>query len=112
MSEPLKAAAFYILLALSAGELHGYAVMRAVDERSGARVRLRTASFYRHLARLLETGLVAEAPFRPPDDDPRRGAYYQLTDLGRAALAAERARLEELLAAADAWAPMPRQGPL
>ena len=30
---PLPAAQFHILLALSAGELHGYAIMQAVEHR-------------------------------------------------------------------------------
>ena len=105
MFTPLKPASFYILLALSDRSRHGYAIMQAIRERSSGRFAVRTASFYRHLARLIEAGLVAEAAIRPADDDPRRGAYYELTPAGHAELAAERARLEDLLAAADAWAP-------
>ncbi|HET9373304.1 MAG TPA: helix-turn-helix transcriptional regulator [Vicinamibacterales bacterium] len=101
----LKPASFYILLALADRSRHGYGIMQAVRERSSGSVTVRTASFYRHLARLIEAGLVAESADRPDDDDPRRGAYYDLTPAGRAALDAERARLEDLLAAADTWAP-------
>jgi len=99
----LKPAIFYMLLALADGERHGYGVMQAVRERSAGRVTLGTATFYRHLARLLESGLVEESPSRPEDADPRRGAYYRITSGGRAALADERARLQDLLAAADTW---------
>jgi DNA-binding PadR family transcriptional regulator len=102
---PLKQASFYILLSLADRARHGYAIMQAIRERSGGRVAVQTASFYRHLARLIEEGLVAESTLRPDDDDPRRGAYYELTPAGHAALADERARLEDLLAAANAWAP-------
>ena len=55
---PLKPAVFYILLALAEQESHGYAVMQAVRERSAGQVPLRTGSFYRHLAQLIEDGLV------------------------------------------------------
>jgi DNA-binding PadR family transcriptional regulator len=98
---PLKPAVFYILLALAERDSHGYAVMQAVRERSAGQVPLRTGSFYRHLAALIDEGLVAESPDRPEDDDPRRGAYYRITDKGHRALAAERRRLSSLVAALD-----------
>jgi PadR family transcriptional regulator PadR len=107
---PLKPAVFYILLALAERESHGYAVMQAVRERSAGQVPLRTGSFYRHLARLIEAGLVAEAG-HPRDDDPRRGSYYRITARGQRVLAAERRRLAALLAAIDGLHHAPRRGP-
>jgi len=98
MSRPLKPAALHILRALADKESHGYGVMVAVREQSGGRVPLQTGSFYRHLSKLIAAGLVDEAPRRQKDDDPRRGAYYRLTALGRQRLAAERRRLVELVA--------------
>jgi DNA-binding PadR family transcriptional regulator len=106
----LKPAVFYMLLALAERESHGYAVMQAVRERSAGQVPLRTGSFYRHLAQLIEDGLVAEAA-RPQDDDPRRGAYYRLTVRGHRVLAAERRRLAALVAAIDGLRQAPRRGP-
>ena len=67
---PLKPAVFHVLLALAEGATHGYAAMQAVREQSGGRIPIGTASFYRHLARLMDDGLVAEAAARPADDDP------------------------------------------
>ncbi|MEZ5319035.1 MAG: PadR family transcriptional regulator [Vicinamibacterales bacterium] len=104
----LKPAVFHILLALAGRDLHGYAAIQAVREQSAGRVPLNTASFYRHLNGLLDAGLVAEAP-RPSGDDPRRGAYYRTTASGRAALAAERRRLADLVAALDALRPSRRR---
>jgi DNA-binding PadR family transcriptional regulator len=106
---PLKPAVFHILLALADGPLHGYAAMQAVRERSGGSVRLSTGSFYRHLSKLLDDGLVGEAP-GPADDDPRRGAYYRVTPSGRQVLARARDRLAELVAALDALRPASRRG--
>jgi PadR family transcriptional regulator PadR len=105
---PLKPAAFYILLALAERESHGYAVMQAVRERSAGQVPLRTGSFYRHLARLIDAGLVAEAG-HPRDDDPRRGTYYRLTARGHSVLADERRRLAALVAAIDGLGVGPRR---
>ena len=109
VSSPLKPAVFYILLALAEAPTHGYAAMQAVREHSGGRVPIGTASFYRHLDKLIADGLVVEAA-RPADDDPRRGAYYRLTARGLRALAAERTRLARMVAAIDALKPA-RRGP-
>ncbi len=95
---PLKPAVFHILLALAEADSHGYGVMQAVLERSEGRIPLRTGAFYRHLAKLLDQELVEESDERPPDDDPRRGAYYHLTPLGHAVLAAEGRRMAGLVA--------------
>ncbi len=97
MSTPLKPAILYMLLALATEQRHGYGIMQAVREQSGGTVPLRTGSFYRYLSSLIDAGWVVESA-GPADDDPRRGAYYRLTDDGRQALASERRRLGALLA--------------
>jgi DNA-binding PadR family transcriptional regulator len=107
----LKPAALHILLALTEGDTHGYAIMQAVRARSGGKMRLGTGSFYRHLAKLIDAGLVAEVETRRPADDPRRGANYRLTSRGRHALNAEKRRLADLVAAIDGFSPSPRKGP-
>jgi DNA-binding PadR family transcriptional regulator len=95
----LPRAALFILAALSDDDAHGYAIMQRVRERSAGAVPLRTGSLYRHLARLIEDGLVQPAAGRPADHDPRRSTYYRLTALGRARLVEERRRLAALAAA-------------
>jgi DNA-binding PadR family transcriptional regulator len=109
---PLKPAVFYILLALADGDSHGYAVMQAVRDRSGGRVPMHAGSFYRHLAGLLETGLVTEiaGSARAKDKDPRRGVSYRLTPAGRQMIEAERQRLVELLKSFDTLRPVTRKG--
>jgi DNA-binding PadR family transcriptional regulator len=98
MSGQLPSAAVQILIALADSDRHGYGILRAVREQTDGRVPLRTGSLYRHLARLLDDGLVAEAPAPRRRDDPRRGVYYRLTPRGRAWLAEERTRLSTLVA--------------
>ena len=61
----LKPAVFHVLLALAEGATHGYGAMQAVREQSGGRVSIGTASFYRHLTRLIDDGLVVEASGAP-----------------------------------------------
>lgn len=100
MSEPLKPAMFHILLALADQDRHGYAIMQTVREQSGGRVPIQTGSFYRHLTRLIDDGLVTEAAVRHAED-PRRGTHYRLTANGRALLERERRYLAGVVAAMD-----------
>lgn len=100
---PLKPVVCLVLLALAEKERHGYAVMLAVRERSQGRIRLETGPLYRHLKRLVDTGLVEEADGRSAvEDDQRRRCYYRLTGLGRAVVTAEGARLATLVEATRA----------
>ena len=98
---PLTPVAFEILLALADGELHGYSIMREVEQRSSGAVTLHPGTLYRALARLLESGLIEELDERPaPADDDERRRYYQLTDLGIAVARAEAERIASQLHAA------------
>jgi DNA-binding PadR family transcriptional regulator len=110
ISLPLKPQVLHILLALAGEDRHGYAIMQTVREQSGGTVPLRTGSFYRHLATLIDAGLVDEAPARREHDDPRRGAYYRLTAEGRRLLQAEKQRLVALVAAFPRGTGAPRKG--
>ena len=94
----LKPIPLHILLALADGDSHGYAIMQAIRAQSNGTVTVQTASFYRHLGRLIDEGWVAEAAGRREGDDPRRGTYYRLTPRGRQVLAEERQRLTDLVA--------------
>ncbi len=107
---PVKPVVFHILFALAGGDCHGYGVIRKVRERSEGRIQLESGPFYRHLRKLLDDELVAEADTRPPDDDPRRGAYYRMTQLGRDVLAAESQRLARLVAATEEMGLLPDRG--
>ena len=110
VSQPLKPAIFHILLALADRESHGYAIMQAVREQSGGRVPLQTGSFYRHLSKLMDLGLVAEAPGPRPIDDARRGTQYRLTAQGREALERERRYLAEVMVTLRGVRPLLRKG--
>lgn len=55
---PLKPPVFEILLVLGEGRRHGYGIIQALRERGGAGTRVETGPLYRHLKRLLESGLI------------------------------------------------------
>jgi DNA-binding PadR family transcriptional regulator len=96
---PLTTAVVHVLLSLSGGERHGYGILKDVLQQSQGKVRLGPGTIYGTLQRLMETGWVEESP-RPPRGVDERRKYYRLTRSGRAALAAEIGRLENLIRAA------------
>jgi DNA-binding PadR family transcriptional regulator len=106
---PLKDLVFRILVALSDGERHGWALVQALDEPSDG-TRLLPGHLYRTLNAMLEDELVIESdePTEPtarasaetarskPGAAPTR--FFRLTPLGVAVARAETARLESLVA--------------
>ena len=96
---PLPQAQFHVLVALTAGDRHGYAIMGAVEETSGGVVRMGPATLYGTLKKLVQRGLVEESDHRPSDDDERR-RYYRLTGLGQSVCRAEADRLAGLVSVA------------
>ncbi len=99
---PLTPATFHILLSLSGGERHGYAIMTEVGERTRGGVKLGPGTLYTALKRLVDSGVVLEAGDRPGRDDDERRRYYRLTPLGRAVARAEARRLDEMVRLARA----------
>jgi DNA-binding PadR family transcriptional regulator len=93
---PLTPVAFEILLALADEDLHGYAILQAVDARLGGLLPLRTGTLYRSLARLLDDGLIEEM-----EGDERR-RFYRITAHGREVASLEAERLAGQVAAARA----------
>lgn len=95
---PLAPPIFYILIALDDEAMHGYAVMQAIDERSGGQVRLLPGTLYSTVKKMLRLQLIEECD--PPSDadsaDERR-RYYRATKFGRAVRAAETERLSMLV---------------
>ena len=96
---PLKPEVFLILVSLAEQQRHGYGVMKAVQETSDGAIHLRTGPLYRHLKRLLDSGLVEETSEHPSSDegDRRRRCYYRLTELGFRVVRSESTRLARLV---------------
>jgi DNA-binding PadR family transcriptional regulator len=90
---PLTPALFHVLLALVAGEKHGYAILKEVAQRTGGQVKLGTGTLYGIVKRLLADGLIRESAAGSTD---RRRAY-RLTAFGRKVALAEAERLRDLV---------------
>ena len=107
---PLREPTFYILLSLSAGSKHGYAILKDVTDLSHGTVKLSTGTLYEALARLLDQSLI-ERDLIPEstgkiaagskDHPGRPRKTYRLSTKGKAVLKLETNRLQALITAAN-----------
>lgn len=99
---PLKLHLYYMLLSLSQGERHGYALKREILQRTGGKVNLGSGVLYGSINKMLEQGWIEESGERPdPHLDDARRRYYRITALGLRVVQAEAGRLRELVRLAD-----------
>ena len=98
---PLTPAVFHVLLAISDGERHGYAIMQEVTESTEGQIKMGPGTLYGTIKRLLEAELIEESDERPDaklDDERRR--YYRLSGVGEKVVRAEAQRYAHLVARA------------
>jgi len=93
---PLSPASLHILLALAGDDLHGYAIMQEIARHSGGKYKIGPGTLYDNLQKLIQREWVQELGRRQNDEDPRR-RYYRLTSAGGEVLAAETARLSDVV---------------
>ena len=82
---------------------HGYAIIKDIEDRTDRQLSVRSGALYTVIQRLLEVGLVGNAPAPVPDGGPttdQRRKYYRITKLGRQVAALEGARLARMVEAA------------
>lgn len=104
---PLPMATLHILVALMAGEKHGYAIMGDVEALSDGAVRMGPGTLYGSIKRMLADGMIEESAERPdPALDDQRRRYYRLTGLGEGVAKSELQRLAMLVqkAGSPEWA--------
>ena len=101
---PLREPTFLILLSLSPGPKHGYAILKEVDSLSDGRVKLSTGTLYGAIERLLDQGWIRRVEDPIPNDTNRPRKAYELTELGRKTLNAETARMRRLVTVAGSQA--------
>jgi PadR family transcriptional regulator PadR len=91
--------AIEILLTLSRGPAHGYAIKLDVERRIGDDFILGSGSLYQALQRLERRNLIAEAADDAPPDN-RRGRVYHITTVGRHAIETEVSRMKRVVSQA------------
>ena len=97
MREVKKGAAEIVVLSLLEGEdLHGYEVVRRIDDRSGGALTFNFASLYATLYRLEERGLIRGRWVERAGQ--RRRRYYRLSAAGRDVLTAQRQEWRQFFA--------------
>ena len=108
---PLREPTLFILLTLSKGRKHGYAILKDVEALSEGRVALSTGTLYGALARLLEQGVIRKSTGDGGGDGSGSGSksgsadiqvrkVYELTQFGRRVLELEINRMSTILAMA------------
>lgn len=89
----MRPATFFVLLALTDGAKHGYALLSDVEALSRGRVKLQVGSLYAVVDRVVAQGWVRVADELIVRGRVRR--YLELTEQGRIILESETARLEQ-----------------
>jgi DNA-binding PadR family transcriptional regulator len=89
---------FLILAAVATDPLHGYGILRSVEQLSGGRVRLRAGTLYAALDRLVREGSLLVDHEEVVEGRLRR--YYRITDAGLDVLRRDVAQLEDNASAA------------
>jgi len=98
---PLREPTFFILLSLSPGPKHGYAILKGVENLSEGRVKLSTGTLYGAIKRLLDRGWIRRVNDPLPNSTERERKAYDLTELGRQVMNAEITRLKNLVSVAQ-----------
>jgi DNA-binding PadR family transcriptional regulator len=96
-AKPLPSASVHLVLALLAGEMHGYALMRRVQELSDGAVKMGPGTLYGTLNRLVDDGLIVETTDRTTRSEGERRRYYELTASGRTVAVEELDRMKALV---------------
>lgn len=100
---PITEATFYILLSLSSGRKHGYAILKDISTLSGSALQLSTSTLYGALGRMQDQGLIVRVENGSDEAGgpglPRKA--YELTQPGRRLLEGELVRLRRQVQAAQ-----------
>lgn len=81
---------FSILLALATNDLHGYDIMKQVENDSEGKIKLGPGTLYGAIKRMLDEQLIIEV-----ETNHTRRKYYHLTEKGRSIFLSELQRYDE-----------------
>ncbi|MGD8329542.1 MAG: PadR family transcriptional regulator [Acidobacteriota bacterium] len=95
---PLTPLMFQILVALSGGDQHGYAILQEIEERTGGAFRIGAGTLYRAIKQLVDADLIEEIA---GDDGHSQRRTYRITQQGRERAAADARVFRDIVAWAD-----------
>jgi DNA-binding PadR family transcriptional regulator len=108
-TSPLTPQAFQILLSLADGrDLHGYAIIQDVAERTGNEIRLTASTLYAAIKRMLDNGLIVEVD-APAESGGAPRRCYRIARAGRQLAQQEAERLARTVAMARDKHLLPRK---
>lgn len=93
---PLPNLPLHVLLVLAEGELHGWGIIKRIEEITAGDQSPSSGSLYLAMTRMEGQGLISDAP-APVDETDSRRRYYRLTAFGRQVLSREMERLGGLV---------------
>ena len=94
---PLTPLSLHILLALAAGDTHGYGLMKEVRDRTNGTINPATGTVYLALQRLEDEELVGDGGLATPVEGGVARRLWTITSFGRRVAAAEARRLVGLV---------------
>jgi PadR family transcriptional regulator, regulatory protein PadR len=97
-ANPVSEPVFFILLSLSAGRKHGYAILKDVETMSEEKLLLSTSTLYSALSRLEEQDIVRRVPVDGQVSPGLPRKVYELTSQGLKLLQAESSRVQRMAA--------------
>jgi DNA-binding PadR family transcriptional regulator len=94
---PLRPVEFQVLVSLSQGDRHGYAILQEIEKRGKGGAVPGLATLYRAILRLETEALIARVENGSAQIADERRRVYALTPLGKAVVDAEARRLAPLV---------------
>ncbi len=92
---PLHPLAFQVLLVLMDGDLHGYGIAKAIEDKDTRLGRIYPTNLYRRLRDMAADGLIDET--KSDGDDGARRSTFEITPLGHDVAVEEARRLEAMV---------------
>lgn len=99
---PLSQPVFYVLLALSRGDLHGYGILTRVVDISQSSIVFQPGALYPLLKRLVTAELLADTGMHGTYDSDKPRKHYTLTLRGTLLLKSELRRLQHAVRIGEA----------
>ena len=94
---------FHILLSAVQGPVHGYAIKGEVEKRTQGRIKLGPGSLYWAISKLVDAGLLDEAPAPSEASEGPSRRYYSLSNAGRERLEQELQILSDIVDLAESY---------